>query len=332
MTAPIGSPRFKRLSMPSEENEIMSRQDLVWTRFASQLTGPGFSEFQVSLTDVNGEQLRPKLPEEVSPDDILRDQVVARAEIDFIEAQRREIAPLTAEIPTGTEAFISWFESLKETGPGQGDPLFPWLATSASVEQMKWFLLQEVAGEAGFDDLLAMTQVKMSVQPKLEMARNFWDEMGRGREKGMHGPMLERLASYFDLSPTPETVVPESLALGNTMVALARHRRYAYHSIGALGVIEMTAPTRAGHVDQGLRRLGIPGKRRHYFAVHAILDVKHSEEWNREVLRPLVDEDHRRARAIGEGAVMRLWHGARSFERYRREFGLDDAPHRKAAA
>src|SRR4029079_8048754 len=109
---------------------------------------------------------------------------------------------------------------------------------------------------------------------------------------------------------------------GNAMVALAGHRRYSYHSVGALGVIEMTAPTRAGYVNEGLRRLGVPAKRRHYFAVHAVLDVKHSEMWNREVVRPLVTEDPRRARAIAEGAVMRLWHGARSFRRYRREFDL----------
>ena len=170
----------------------------------------------------------------------------------------------------------------------------------------------------------------MPVQAKLEMARNFWDEMGRGRARGMHGPMLERLASYFALAPRPETVVPESLALGNTMIALAVHRRYAYHSVGALGVIEMTAPTRAGLVDKSLRRLGIPAKKRHYFALHAVLDVKHSQEWNREVIRPLVAEDRRRAQAIGEGAVMRLWHGARSFDRYRREFGLN-TPSSKAA-
>ena len=142
--------------------------------------------------------------------------------------------------------------------------------------------------------------------------------------------MLERLASYFALAPTPATVVPESLALGTTMIALADHRRYAYHSVGALGVIEMTAPTRAGFVDKGLRRLGIPAKKRHYFALHAVLDVKHSEEWNHEVIRSLVAEDPRRAQAIGEGAVMRLWHGARSFDRYRREFGLD-TPSSKAA-
>jgi hypothetical protein len=308
----------------------MSATNDGWMRGAGELSGPHFAEFQAALANHNSRQLCPATPEEAQPDDLSREHEVARAEIEFIEAQRKEIAALTADIPSDADGFIAWFEQLKETGPGQGDPLFPWLAETATVEQMKWFLFQEVAGEAGFDDLLAMTQVKMPVQAKLEMARNFWDEMGRGREKGMHGPMLERLAGYFELSPTPETVVPESLALGNTMIALARHRRYAYHSVGALGVIEMTAPTRAGYVNQGLRRLAIPAKKRHYFALHAILDVRHSEEWNREVIRPLVAEDPRRARAIGEGAVMRLWHGARSFERYRDTFGLN-RPIEKAA-
>ena len=76
---------------------------------------------------------------------------------------------------------------------------------------MLWFLTQEVAGEAGFDDLLALTQVKMPVTAKLEMARNYWDEMGRGRETAMHGPLLERLASYLEIDAQPEHVVPESL-------------------------------------------------------------------------------------------------------------------------
>ena len=301
-----------------------------WTRWAGELNGPRFAEFQTGLTKYNAIRFQPGLPEEAPQDQIMREALVANAEFAFVESLRRAIAPLISDIPSDVDGFISWFERLKDFGPGQGDPLFPWLATAASVQQMRWFLLQEVAGEAGFEDLLALTQVKMSVQAKLEMARNFWDEMGRGLGKGMHGPMLARLADYFELSPTPDTVVPESLALGNTMVALASHRRFAYHSVGALGVIEMTAPTRAGYVNEGLRRLGVPARKRHYFAVHAVLDVKHSEAWNREVLRPLVQDDPRCARSIGEGAVMRLWHGARTFERYRREFGLT-AAHSRAA-
>jgi heme oxygenase-like protein len=296
--------------------------DRNWTNCAVDLDGPRFAEFHTALAKYNAWRFDPGLPEEAPDDQLLLESQVGTAEVAFVEALRKATAPMTKSIPADADGFIQWFEELRERGPGQNDPLFPWLATEATREQMSWFILQEVAGEAGFEDLLALTQIKTSVQAKLEMARNFWDEMGRGLGKGMHGPMLARLSGYFKLSPSPETVVPESLALGNTMIALAKHRRYAFHSIGALGAIEMTAPTRAGYVNGGLKRLGIPAKQRHYFAVHAVLDVKHSEAWNREILRPLVAEDPRRARALGEGAIMRLWHGARTFDRYRTEFNI----------
>ena len=107
------------------------------------------------------------------------------------------------------------------------------------------------------------------------------------------------------------------------MLALARSRRYCFQSIGALGVIEMTAPTRACFVDAGLKRLRIPSKKRLYFTLHAVLDIKHSECWNREVLRSLVEMEPRCAQAIGEGAIIRLWHGGRCFDRYREHFAFD---------
>jgi hypothetical protein len=295
---------------------------LEWTASATQLRGAGFAAFQRELAHFNHQRLQPGLPSAHWKHELDSEARVLAAERDFVEAVRAEIAPLARGIPDDVDGFIAWFERLRAEGPGQGDPLFPWLASAATLEQMRWFIEQEVAGEAGFDDLLALTQMKMPEQAKLEMARNYWDEMGRGKSKGMHGPMLGRLAGHLDVHPTPERVLPDALALGNMMVALARHRSYAFHSIGALGVIEMTAPTRAGYVDRGLRRLGIPAKKRHYFALHAVLDVRHSECWNREVLRPLVQEDPRRAQAIGEGALLRLWHGAQCFERYREKFGL----------
>ncbi len=279
--------------------------------------------FHTGLAKYNARQLEPRFPEAAWREELDDYGRVARAEGEYIEAVRREIEPFVADIPSDVDDFIEWFEQLEETGPGQGDPLFPWLAEAATHDDMLWFLTQEVAGEAGFDDLLAMTQVKMPVTAKLEMARNYWDEMGRGRDTAMHGPLLERLANYLEIDAEPGRVVAESLALGNAMLALARSRRYCFQSIGALGVIEMTAPSRAGFVDQGLKRLRIPTKKRLYFTLHAVLDIKHSECWNREVLRSLVGEEPRRAAAIGEGAVLRLWHGARCFDRYRRHFGLD---------
>ncbi len=241
----------------------------------------------------------------------------------FVEQERRVVTKRAAAAPCDPDAFVAWFEALEHDGPGQNDPLFPWLAESAPLEAMRWFLRQEVAGEAGFDDLVAVTQIKLPQSAKLELARNYWDEMGQGHAGGMHGPMLQRLANALGIETHGGDVVDESLALGNLMVALAMNRRYAYHSVGALGAIELTAPGRAAQVNRGLKRLGLGGDVRRYFALHATLDVKHSEAWNREVLRPLVAENPELAPAIAEGALLRLSAGARCFARYRRELGLD---------
>jgi hypothetical protein len=187
---------------------------------------------------------------------------------------------------------------------------------------MRWFLEQEVAGEAGFDDLVALTQVKLPVQPKLELARNYWDEMGRGRERAMHGPLLGNLARQLGIDGNASRVVWEANALANLLVALAANRRYAYHAVGALGAIEMTAPGRVGQVDAGLARLGIAARARRYFSLHAVVDRRHSAAWNAEVIHPLVVGDPRAARAIAEGALLRLEAGARCFARYREQFGI----------
>jgi hypothetical protein len=247
------------------------------------------------------------------------DHRMLRLEGAFVEAFRAHVAPLVADVPTDPEGFIAWFEALKTSGPGQWDPLFAWLETEADLEQMKWFLTQEAAGEAGFDDLVAYTQVKLPALPKLELARNYWDEMGRGNPRGMHGPMLDALVDALELTPTIDRTVWESLALANAMTAMATTRRYAWHSVGALGVIELTAPARSASTAAGLRRLGFSDRERRYFDLHAVLDVKHSADWNREALTPLVAEDPRRATAIAEGALLRLRCGTRCFERYRAE-------------
>src|SRR5947207_2192532 len=147
----------------------MHRRTIEWTRWASELTGPRFAQFQTELAEYNAGRFRPSLPEETPPDQPVRECRVAQAEITFVESLRKAIAPRTGNIPSDVDGFIDWFERLKESGPGQGDPLFPWLARKATLEQMTWFLWQEVAGEAGFEDLLALTQVKISIRAKLEM-------------------------------------------------------------------------------------------------------------------------------------------------------------------
>ena len=277
------------------------------------------NSFQRGLAHWNSQRLSPGFPDADWQKRLERDTRMLRLEGGFAEELRGSVRDDAAAAPTDADGFIAWFEALKDAGPGQDDALFPWLAESATRDELRWFFEQEAAGEAGFDDLVAITQVKLPVRAKLELARNYWDEMGRGNVRGMHGPMLDTLVETLEVAPVIENTVWESLALANAMTALATSRRYAWHSVGALGVIELTAPGRSACVAQGLRRIGLSDRERRYFDLHAVLDVKHSEEWNKEALRPLVEEDPRRATAIAEGALMRLKCGERCFERYRAE-------------
>lgn len=294
------------------------------TRFIAQSGESQFlrQDFQQKLSHWNRQKLAPGFPDDWDMQ-FRDDQAMARLEHAFMEELRAQVRDRAAQAPTDPDDFIAWFEALKENGPGQNDALFPWLAEQASRDEVRWFLTQEAAGEAGFDDLVALTQVKLPTSAKLELARNYWDEMGRGNERGMHGPMLSQLVEILDLSPTIETTVWESLALANAMTAMATQRVYAWHSVGALGVIELTAPWRSAHTAAALKRIGLSQSERRYFDLHAVLDVKHSRDWNELAIKPVVAEDPRRATAIAEGALIRLSCGERCFNRYRAHLGLE---------
>ncbi|MEK7342284.1 MAG: iron-containing redox enzyme family protein [Pseudomonadota bacterium] len=279
-------------------------------------------DFQEELSRWNRQRLAPDYPDTLTADRFEADRRMLRLEHGFIEELRAAVRVEAAAAPTDADGFIAWFEGLKANGPGQHDRLFPWLADQANRDEIRWFLSQEAAGEAGFDDLVAMTQVKLPNRAKMELARNYWDEMGRGNTKGMHGPMLGQLVAILDLDTRIENTVWESLALANAMTAMASSRHYAWHSVGALGVIELTAPDRSAHTARGLRRIGLSDSERRYFDLHAVLDIKHSRDWNDEAIRPLVEEDPRRATAMAEGALIRLRCGERCFDRYRAQFGI----------
>lgn len=145
------------------------------TAFLSALppTAPAVDEHvQRKLAHWNEERLKPQFPETEWEMQLARDHRMARIEGAFLEALRAEIVDEAAQAPTDADGFIAWFEALEASGPGQHDPLFEWLAEDAGIEDFRWFLRQEAAGEAGFDDLVALTQIKLPDRAKLELARN----------------------------------------------------------------------------------------------------------------------------------------------------------------
>lgn len=125
-------------------------------------------QFQQALSHWNRDRLMPTMPDDDWMDRLDRDHRMMRLEGRFMEELRAEVREEAAAAPTDAEGFVAWLEALKVDGPGQGDPFFPWLRDHAEREQICWFLRQEAAGEAGFDDLVAYTQVKLPARAKLD--------------------------------------------------------------------------------------------------------------------------------------------------------------------
>ena len=111
--------------------------------------------FHQKLARFNVVRMAPGIPPANWQADMESEYAHRQAEGQFLEALRGEVAFLLPDPALDTEGFITWFESLIETGPGQQHALFDWLAEHASRHQLRLFLTQEAAGEAGFEDLLA---------------------------------------------------------------------------------------------------------------------------------------------------------------------------------
>lgn len=283
------------------------------------------TETQYQLQDFNRQRFAPRLPHqnesERSQGRVFADELKMKLlEWDYIGEQRAKAKTWLRNVLHSPHTFVDWFQNLQYWRPGSETALFDWIRDQASVTQIRWFLHQELAGEAGFDDLVTLTQLRFEGRARIELGRNLWDELGRGHLEGMHGAMLNKLAKCCNLPIPGQEVVVESIQMNNLMIGLAANRSYAYHSIGALGAIELTAPRRASSVSMALKRLDIAD--RHYYTVHSTLDKKHAQRWMSEIIVPLIEKSPAVCSAIAEGAVMRLLAGARCFQRYRSEWGL----------
>lgn len=235
----------------------------------------------------------------------------------FVESERKAVQYRVDEAPIDADAFLPWFESLGARSAGPDDALFDWLAGTATLTELHWFLEQEAAAEAGFEDLIALTQLHMPPGPKLALGRHYQGEPGRGSAPCTQAMVLTRSVLPLPIELPTRDIVWESLALANLMHGLASNRFYAYQSIGALGAAELIAPARRAMIDTGLHRLGVHSQSDGDSAPNASVDLRRSRALNAEVIRPLIGLGPAIQRAIAEGALLRLCAAARCVERYR---------------
>jgi hypothetical protein len=168
---------------------------------------------------------------------------------------------------------------------------YRWLAKTATWEQLVHFLALEGGPDGGFDDLIAMCQVGLSGSAKLELGKNFWDEMGQGDPAGVHTELHRRLVRALDMPVLPRTELPvEALERAAVGGLLATNRWLQPEMIGALGLLELQAGPRCRLVLQGFDRLGAPADAYPFYVEHAEVDPVHGKDWMDKAIEPLAGE------------------------------------------
>ena len=184
--------------------------------------------------------------------------------------------------------------------------VYKWLANSAEWDEVVRFLALEGGPDAGFDDLVAACQTGLAGTPKMELAVNYWDEMGNGDPAEVHTTLHDQLVDAIAMPRIPLTDQPLSalarLALGGLF---ATNRWLQPEMLGALGLIELQAGPRCRLVLNAFDRCGAPAAAYPFYEVHAEVDPRHGKDWLEKALVPTVVESPEWGPRILRGAGWR---------------------------
>jgi hypothetical protein len=258
------------------------------------------------------------------------------------DAARLQHHPLIAELKYGLEADwlaeleLAWVEAGQLADSADPDRVvkamravaahdrlpaaYKWLAKEASWTELVDFLALEGGPDGGFDDLVAVCQVGLSGSAKLELGKNYWDEMGNGDADRVHTVLHERMAAALQMPAVPRAEQPvealERAALGGL---LATNRWLQPEMLGALGLLELQAGPRCRLVLQAFDRLGAPADAYPFYVEHAEVDPIHGRDWMDKAIVPTVAERPEWGPRVVKGAWWRSSVNLAFFEAVRRD-------------
>ncbi len=226
-----------------------------------------------------------------------------------IEGEDRHVDDaLMRTAPADPRKFLSWLKDVARAHTAYKHPYYlEFIRNRATREDMRNYVIQESVVDGRFDDLLAMMQVGTHGQAKMEIASNFWDEMGNGDQRHVHTYLFNKIFDVFDISQhdLEKALSAESLLSGNLAVLLCRYRLHYPHAVGFLGMTEWFAPDRFVQVVNAWERLGLPEVGIVYHRLHITVDSRHATGWFHRVVVPGAESPYMRE-GMARGALWRL--------------------------
>jgi hypothetical protein len=203
---------------------------------------------------------------------------------------------------------------------------YRWLAKEATWDEVVQFLALEGGPDGGFDDLVAVCQVGLSGSAKLELAKNYWDEMGNGDPGAVHTTLHARLVGAVDMPRIPREQQPvEALERAALSGLLATNRWLQPEMLGALGLLELQAGPRCRLVLQAFDRLGAPADAYPFYVEHAEVDPVHGRDWMDKAVVPTVTQRPDWGPRIVKGAWWRSAVNLAFFEALRQDLVREQA-------
>jgi hypothetical protein len=222
---------------------------------------------------------------------------------------------IVTDYPQEGKEYVRWLKQLISNHTSSIHPLYnEYLKNEANADELAYYLAQESTLDPRFDDILALMQVGTRGEEKMEIASNYWDEMGNGNHDDVHTKLFARALTDLNVSESyiQEHMLHEARVCGNLSAALALSRRHYFKAVGYFGVTEYLAPRRFNHVVKAWRRNELPNAGIVYHDLHIRIDSVHAKAWLNNVIAPIVDRNPAFGREIAVGVMMRL----NSSERY----------------
>lgn len=219
---------------------------------------------------------------------------------------------ILAEIPKEPEKFKNWVLNMIETHPSNViHPLFKFISEEASLDQLTEFFHQEGPMDLHFVDVLTLMMPGIYGEMKIELASNFWDEMGCGQLENVHRQMRIKFMDYLNIDENDHLdninyYCWEELALANLYFQGAYDRNRLIQLIGNMLATETMVPGRVDLQVNGWKRVGVADSELGYLSEHVTVDVEHAEGWLKNLVLPLVVEHSDMAEELAFGALRRL--------------------------
>lgn len=225
---------------------------------------------------------------------------------------------IKTDMPKSKQDFKAWYLSVNEDYKVSAEPFFNYFSKKASIEELALYLIFEQQVDGSFDDIVALAQLGLQGKAKMILAENYWDEMGNGNARDVHTDMFATSVSYLrsllEKSPRAERYLsvldhtPTAIfANGNMLLMYATRRKFIPKLLGAIAILENTAPHRFKSTVSLMKKHQLPEDVLRYHEVHVCCDCRHGEDLLEHVLLPLIAAgDEKFLHEVCKGVIVRL--------------------------